>query len=56
MRFERGADPHQPAAAMLRALELLETTGAGHQRGDVVDRTRTPFAIEPQSIGLRRAR
>jgi phenylalanyl-tRNA synthetase beta chain len=55
MRFERGADPHQPVQTMLRALELLEEIGGGHRRGEPVDRTRTPFAIEPQSILLRRA-
>ena len=55
MRFERGADPHQPVPAMLRALELLEAIGAGRGRGEAIDRTRTPFGIEPHSIGLRRA-
>jgi phenylalanyl-tRNA synthetase beta chain len=54
-RFERGADPHQPVQAMLRALDLLEEIGAGRGQGEPVDRTRTPFAIEPQSLLLRRA-
>ncbi len=54
MRFERGADPHQPRRAMLRALELLESTGAGRRRGAVIDRVRVPFGIEPSSIDLRR--
>jgi phenylalanyl-tRNA synthetase beta chain len=54
MRFERGADPHQPVRAMLRAIELLESIGAGQRRGGIVDRTRTPFGIEPKALGLRR--
>jgi phenylalanyl-tRNA synthetase beta chain len=56
MRFERGADPHLPAAAMERALELLEQIGAGTRRGAPVDRTRVPFGIEPAALLLRRTR
>lgn len=56
MRFERGADPHMPRVAMDRALELLEQTGAGTRRGGILDRSRTPFGIEPRTLALRRAK
>jgi phenylalanyl-tRNA synthetase beta chain len=56
MRFERGADPHLQAAALERALALLEQVGAGRRRGAMVDRVRMPYAIEPGSLELRRAR
>ena len=56
MRFERGADPHQPVPAMLRAIALLESIGAGKRRGGILDRIRAPFGIEPKSIELRRDR
>ena len=56
MRFERGADPHLPAVAMMRALELVEQIGAGTRRGTPVDRTRSPLGIEPLSLHLRRAK
>ena len=36
-RFERGADLTAPVTAMQRALELLETTGAGRAAGPIVD-------------------
>jgi phenylalanyl-tRNA synthetase beta chain len=36
-RFERGADLTAPAIAMHRALELLETTGAGRAAGPIID-------------------
>jgi phenylalanyl-tRNA synthetase beta chain len=47
-RFERGADLTAPAKAMKRALELLETTGAGRAVGPIVDcypRRHTPREI-----------
>jgi phenylalanyl-tRNA synthetase beta chain len=55
-RFERGADLTAPAAAMARALALLETTGAGRARGAVVDCHPGPYevrhvALEPAGIG-----
>ena len=56
MRFERGADPHLPRTAMLRAFELLELTGAGHPRGGILDRFRVPFGIEPFTLLLRRGK
>jgi phenylalanyl-tRNA synthetase beta chain len=56
MRFERGADPHMPAVAMQRALELLEQIGGGTRRGGILDRVRTPFGIEPRTLTLRRAK
>ncbi|MBI3050412.1 MAG: phenylalanine--tRNA ligase subunit beta [Acidobacteria bacterium] len=52
MRFERGADPGLPAAAMARALDLIETTGAGHGRGRVIDRY--PRNIKSVVLRLRR--
>jgi len=55
MRFERGADPHMPAVAMRRAVELLETTRSGRPRGAAIDRTRA-FTFEPGSLGLRRSK
>ena len=36
-RFERGVDPNLPLVAMQRACALLEATGAGRARGQVVD-------------------
>ncbi|MDO8793860.1 MAG: phenylalanine--tRNA ligase subunit beta [Vicinamibacterales bacterium] len=56
MRFERGADPHMPHAALTRALGLMEQIGAGHRRGGVVDQARVPFGIAPGTLDLRRAR
>ncbi|MBI4886339.1 MAG: phenylalanine--tRNA ligase subunit beta [Acidobacteria bacterium] len=53
MRFERGADPSLPPAAMARALVLIETTGAGRPRGRVIDRY--PARIRPATLRLRRA-
>ena len=55
MRFERGADPHMPAVAMRRAIELLETTRAGRPRSGAVDRVRA-FKFAPASLTLRRAK
>jgi phenylalanyl-tRNA synthetase beta chain len=55
MRFERGADPHMPAVAMSRAIELLETIRAGRPRSGALDRVRA-FKFEPTSLTLRRAK
>jgi phenylalanyl-tRNA synthetase beta chain len=49
-RFERGADLSAPLSAMARALELLETTGAGRRAGPVVDCY--PRPAEPREITL----
>jgi phenylalanyl-tRNA synthetase beta chain len=54
MRFERGADPTLPAAAMARACALLEQTGSGRARGTIVDRW--PGRRDPVRLHLRRAR
>jgi len=54
MRFERGADPWLPVIAMDRACALLESTGAGHARGTVVDRY--PVTLAAATLRLRRAR
>ena len=56
MRFERGADPYLPAAALARALDLMEQIGAGTRRGAILDQARAPFGIEPGSLDLRRTR
>ena len=52
MRFERGADPHLPVAAMERACALLEIIEAGKARGTVVDRY--PKPVEYRTVRLRR--
>jgi phenylalanyl-tRNA synthetase beta chain len=54
MRFERGVDPNLPLVAMQRACALLEATGAGRARGQVVD----AYAriVAPRPLPLRRAR
>jgi phenylalanyl-tRNA synthetase beta chain len=49
-RFERGADLTQPVNALERALRLLEITGAGKQRGALVDAYPRPY--EPRQIIL----
>jgi len=54
MRFERGADPNLPLAAMTRAVALLTSMSAGHLRGAAVDCYPEPIAA--QSLRLRRAR
>jgi phenylalanyl-tRNA synthetase beta chain len=54
MRFERGADPGLPAAAMRRAISLIEMIGAGSARAAVVDQN--PKRIEPGTLRLRRSR
>ncbi|OFW01601.1 MAG: phenylalanine--tRNA ligase subunit beta [Acidobacteria bacterium RIFCSPLOWO2_02_FULL_68_18] len=54
MRFERGADPGCPAAAMARALELIERIGAGRGRGALIDRY--PKRMKPVVLRLRRER
>ncbi|MEQ1897445.1 MAG: phenylalanine--tRNA ligase subunit beta [Vicinamibacterales bacterium] len=56
MRFERGADPSLPAAALSRALDLMEQIGAGTRRGGIQDQARVPFGIAPGSLDLRRSR
>ena len=53
-RFERGVDPNLPLLAMRRACALLEATGAGKARGQVVDAYPAPVA--PRQLGLRRTR
>jgi phenylalanyl-tRNA synthetase beta chain len=55
MRFERGADPHMPAMAMRRAIQLIETTRAGRPRDAAVDRIRS-FTFKPVSLVLRRSK
>ena len=54
VRFERGADPDMPVAAMARAAALIEAIGAGRMRGAVLDRY--PKRLEPRLLRLRRAR
>ena len=54
MRFERGADPSLPVAAMRRAISLIEKIGAGTARGDVLDQN--PKRIEPGTLRLRRSK
>jgi phenylalanyl-tRNA synthetase beta chain len=54
MRFERGVDPNLPLLAMRRACALLEATGAGKARGQVVDAY--PVPIVPRQLALRRSR
>jgi phenylalanyl-tRNA synthetase beta chain len=54
MRFERGADPSLPVAAMRRAISLIEMIGAGTPRGDVLDQN--PKRIEPGTLRLRRSK
>jgi phenylalanyl-tRNA synthetase beta chain len=53
-RFERGVDPNLPLVAMQRACALLEATGAGKARGQVVDAY--PAVMAPRQLVLRRAR
>jgi len=53
-RFERGVDPNLPLVAMQRACALLEATGAGRARGQVVDAY--PAVATPRQLPLRRAR
>ncbi|MSO82891.1 MAG: phenylalanine--tRNA ligase subunit beta [Acidobacteria bacterium] len=54
MRFERGADPGLPVAAMARATALLQAIGAGRMRGTVVDCY--PTRLDPRVLRLRRTR
>ena len=54
MRFERGADPALAAAAMTRALALIEEIGAGKGRGPIIDEH--PAKIAPRALQLRRGR
>jgi phenylalanyl-tRNA synthetase beta chain len=54
MRFERGADPALPLAAMKKAISLIETIGAGRARGVVVDQH--PKRFERHILRLRRSR
>jgi phenylalanyl-tRNA synthetase beta chain len=49
-RFERGADLTAPVAAMHRALELLQLTGAGTPTGPVIDCYPRPY--EPRQLTL----
>ena len=53
-RFERGVDPNLPLLAMQRACALLEATGAGRARGQVVDAY--PAVAAPRQLALRRDR
>ena len=55
MRFERGADPHMPAMAMRRAVQLVELTRAGRTRDAAIDRIRA-FTFKPVSLVLRRSK
>lgn len=54
VRFERGADPGLPHAAMLRAIVLLDSIGAGQARGPIVDCHPKPRL--PLRLRLRRAK
>jgi phenylalanyl-tRNA synthetase beta chain len=54
MRFERGADVNMPAAAMARALALVEQIGAGRARASMIDRY--PQQRDPLVLRLRRER
>ncbi|HVZ20157.1 MAG TPA: phenylalanine--tRNA ligase subunit beta [Vicinamibacterales bacterium] len=57
MRFERGADRQMTAVAMRRAFALLERTGAGRERGQVLDRFGPGAAgTSLATLMLRRAR
>ena len=53
-RFERGADRTAPPRAMKRALELLETIGAGTPEGNITDVYPSPY--QPKTMQLNRAR
>ena len=53
-RFERGTDIAAPAAALERALGLLEQVGAGRRRGGILDCYPAPRG--PVTVPLRRAR
>jgi phenylalanyl-tRNA synthetase beta chain len=53
-RFERGVDPNLPLVAMQRACALLEATGTGRARGQVVDACAA--VVGPRPLPLRRAR
>jgi phenylalanyl-tRNA synthetase beta chain len=53
-RFERGVDPNLALVAMRRACALLEATGAGTARGQVVDAY--PAIVAPRQLRLRRTR
>ena len=53
-RFERGADVNAPAAALERALELMESIGAGGRIGAVIDRYPAPRTSK--ALLLRRER
>jgi phenylalanyl-tRNA synthetase beta chain len=54
IRFERGADPEAPVAALERALTLLEEIGAGTRIASTLDVYPHPTA--PRALRLRRAR
>ena len=57
IRFERGADRLITSVALLRAFALLQQTGAGRERGPVLDRFATGITTaEPRTLLLRRAR
>jgi phenylalanyl-tRNA synthetase beta chain len=49
-RFERGADLTAPDRAMTRALDLIESTGAGTRRGEILDCYPRPY--EPRELLL----
>jgi phenylalanyl-tRNA synthetase beta chain len=54
IRFERGADPAMPAAAMARAVALIERIGAGRGRGALIDCYPRPVPL--RALRLRRTR
>ena len=57
IRFERGADRLMTGVAMRRAFALLQETGAGRERGPVLDRFGPGMTVaEPRTLLLRRAR
>jgi phenylalanyl-tRNA synthetase beta chain len=53
-RFERGADPEAPAAALARACALIEEIGAGRVHRDWIDARAQAHA--PQQVTLRATR
>jgi phenylalanyl-tRNA synthetase beta chain len=53
-RFERGMDRTAPPRAMMRALELLQRTGAGRPTGHITDVYPRPH--QPKTVKLERAR
>ena len=53
-RFSRGVDPELPVAALLRLVELLQTTAGGDLDGGILDLY--PAPVEPAEVVVRAAR